>query len=68
MGESRPLIAGNWKMNCLRDEGLALATALKARSAAGLLCEILVCPPFTLLHDVGKALEGSGIAPSEWSK
>ena len=62
MGESRLLIAGNWKMNCLRDEGLALASALKARSAAGLPCEILVCPPFTLLNDVGKVLDGSGIA------
>jgi len=62
MGESRPLVAGNWKMNGLRDEGLALASALKTRATAGLPCEILVCPPFTLLQDVGKALEGSGIA------
>jgi triosephosphate isomerase (TIM) len=59
------LVAGNWKMNGLRDDGAALARELaKRRGAAGggLDCELLVCPPATLLSTVGAILAGSGIA------
>jgi triosephosphate isomerase (TIM) len=58
------LIAGNWKMNGLRAEGLALARALVARAAAGDPpdCSLAVCPPATLLIPVGDTLRGSGIA------
>jgi triosephosphate isomerase len=58
------LIAGNWKMNGLRAEGLALARALVARAAAGDPpdCALAVCPPATLLIPVGETLRGSGIA------
>src|SRR5438445_2489867 len=59
------LVAGNWKMNGLRQDGAMLAHALKERAlAAGgtLGCEILVCPPATLLSEVGGILAGSGIA------
>jgi triosephosphate isomerase len=60
----RKLIAGNWKMNGLRSEGLALARALVARAAAGDPpdCALAVCPPATLLIPVGDTLRGSGIA------
>src|SRR4051812_24770958 len=57
----RQLIAGNWKMNGLRSEGAALATALRQR-CDGLACELLVCPPATLLHAVADLLAGSPIA------
>jgi triosephosphate isomerase (TIM) len=60
----RPLIAGNWKMNGLRADGVALA-----RAVAGLVQragwtdrDILVCPPATLLVTVADALAGSGVA------
>ncbi len=59
------LVAGNWKMNGLRAEGAALARELvrRAASAGGALgCELLVCPPATLLSTVGDSLAGSGIA------
>ena len=59
------LVAGNWKMNGLRQDGAMLASALKERAAAAgsaLGCEILVCPPATLLSEVGGILAGSGIA------
>ena len=58
------LIAGNWKMNGLKAEGLALARALVARAAAGdpPECAMAVCPPATLLIPVGDTLRGSGIA------
>src|SRR5206468_3400134 len=59
------LVAGNWKMNGLRQDGATLAHALKERAVAAggtLGCEILVCPPATLLSEVGCILAGSGIA------
>jgi triosephosphate isomerase len=60
----RILIAGNWKMNGLRADGLALAGGLAARVKAKPVttCDMLVCPPFTLIHAVAEAVAGSGIA------
>ena len=57
----RPLIAGNWKMNGLRADGLALAQAIRD-GAAGMKAELLICPPATLLAPVGAALAGSPVA------
>lgn len=59
----RKLAAGNWKMNGLRSDGLALLRELVRRAAAeppG--CDMLVCPPATLLMAAGQALAGSSIA------
>lgn len=52
------LIAGNWKMNGLRGEALALAAALRG-GAAG--CGLLVCPPATVLAAVAEALAGTAV-------
>ncbi len=60
MTKLRPLIAGNWKMNGLKADGLALARAVGA-GAAGISAELLVCPPATLLAGVGEALAGSAV-------
>jgi len=60
--ERRPLIAGNWKMNGLRADGLARARDLRARADADAGCEILVCPPATLLAAIAEALAGGPIA------
>jgi triosephosphate isomerase len=59
----RPLIAGNWKMNGLRDDGLALArtVARSVKSAGWSDRDILVCPPATLLAAVAEAVAGSGV-------
>ena len=51
----RQLIAGNWKMNGTRAEGLALARAVAA-GAAGVGCELLLCPPATLVGAVALAV------------
>jgi len=59
------LVAGNWKMNGLRQDGAQLVHTLKERvaEAGGALgCDILACPPATLLSEVGGILAGSGIA------
>ena len=60
----RPLIAGNWKMNGLRADGLALARTLaeRMRSAGDAGFDMVVCPPFTLVAEIGLAIDGSGIA------
>ena len=57
----RQLIAGNWKMNGLAADGAALATAI-AEGAQGLACDMLVCPPFTLLAPVHAILRQSPVA------
>jgi triosephosphate isomerase (TIM) len=57
------LIAGNWKMNGLRADGLALAGGIAARARGGNpACDVLVCPPATLTVIVGEAIAGSGVA------
>ncbi|HWA90337.1 MAG TPA: triose-phosphate isomerase [Rhizomicrobium sp.] len=43
----RQLIAGNWKMNGLGDAALAEIDAIGAAKVAG--CDILICPPATLI-------------------
>ena len=56
----RQLIAGNWKMNGLRADAMALVQAIKD-GAGGLGCDLAICPPATLLAAVAAALEGSAI-------
>ena len=60
------LIAGNWKMNGRRADGLALAAAVAERARAGKgelagPCELLICPPATLLAEVCPVIAGSGV-------
>lgn len=57
------LIAGNWKMNGLVAEGtnLAKGVAEAVKKAGKVECEFLVCPPFTLLSNVKKALRGAKV-------
>ena len=54
----RPLIAGNWKMNGLRAAAAQLAAALRG-GAQG--CDLLVCPPATVLAEVAGLLAGSPV-------
>ena len=54
------LIAGNWKMNGLRADALALCEALRL-GVKGLGCHLLVCPPATVLADVARALGNTPI-------
>ena len=60
----RPLIVGNWKMNGLRQDGIALSEALAAQVVrdAGLRCDLAICPPVTLLEAAGLAIKGSAVA------
>ncbi|MEO9899743.1 triose-phosphate isomerase [Nisaea sp.] len=58
----RVLIAGNWKMNMLRADGEALATALASGVAPGSAADLLVCPPATLIASVAAKLSGSAVS------
>ncbi len=64
MSTRRPLIAGNWKMNGLKADGLTLATSVAREigSPGAVACELLVCPPATLIMAVADALRGSALA------
>jgi triosephosphate isomerase len=61
MSERRKLIAGNWKMNGLRADGLGLASELAERlkTAGPVAFDMLICPPATLVWPVAQALTGS---------
>ncbi len=56
-----PLIAGNWKMHKTVRQALELTSALITRLADPRGVDVVVCPPFTALADVGRALAGSPI-------
>jgi len=56
----RQLIAGNWKMNGRLEDGATLARAL-AQAVNGLDCDVLICPPATLLHTLATQLAGSAV-------
>ena len=62
MADRKQLVAGNWKMNGQRADGLALARGVAELSRQPYVCDLLVCPPFTLLAAVGEALAGSNVA------
>lgn len=57
----RQLIAGNWKMNGSLTMARGLLDALRAADAA-LGCDLLVCPPATLVSVAAHALLGSRVA------
>jgi len=62
-GEPWALVAGNWKMNGLREPALAELRALTDKLASRpASCEVAVCPPFTLLAPAADALAGSTVA------
>ena len=55
------LVAGNWKMHKTAQEGIALASELKNLLAAGSASEVALCPPFTALESVGRAIAGTSL-------
>ena len=55
-------IAGNWKMNMLSGEAVALASGLKETVGEQTDVDVAVCPPFPSLTVVRDAVAGSVIA------
>ncbi len=59
----RPLIAGNWKMNCRTDEAAVLARGIAAgATSVASFADLLVCPPATQLCAVARLLAGTPVA------
>ncbi len=54
--ERKLIIAGNWKMNKTVAEALALVSDLKLELAKLREVDIVICPPFTALESVSKAM------------
>ena len=54
--ERKLIIAGNWKMNKTVAEAQALVSDLKLELASVKEVDIVVCPPFTALESVSKAI------------
>ena len=54
--ERKLIIAGNWKMNKTVAEALALVSDLKLEMGNIREVDIVVCPPFTALESVSKAV------------
>jgi triosephosphate isomerase (TIM) len=62
MIKPRKLIAGNWKMNGLLEEGRALAGELRRRLDGAVPFDLAVFPPATLVLPIAELLRGSAIA------
>src|SRR6266545_444604 len=61
MSPRKKLIAGNWKMNKTSADGVALGRDIVTAVGKQSDVEVVVCPPFTALESVGKAVEGSNV-------
>ena len=59
--ERKLIIAGNWKMNKTVAEALDLVRSLRIELANVKEVDIVVCPPFTALSEVSKAILDSNI-------
>src|SRR5438876_7333238 len=59
--ERKLIIAGNWKMNKTVAEALDLVGDLKLELANVKEVDIVVCPPFTALNEVSKAVLDSNL-------
>ena len=57
-----PIVIANWKMNGLLRESMQNFKLLAAKLNNSLIgCEIVMCPPYTLLRDFAEKVPGTGI-------
>jgi triosephosphate isomerase len=61
MSSQPPFVAGNWKMHLTAAEARNLASAVVEASPDLPEAEIILAPPFTLLGEVRKIIEGSPV-------
>src|SRR3990172_7220095 len=59
--ERKLIIAGNWKMNKTVAEAVDLVNGLKRELASVKEVDLVVCPPFTALSEVSRAILDSNI-------
>jgi triosephosphate isomerase (TIM) len=58
----QPLVAGNWKMHGSRAENAELVRSLLDLLPPESATEVLLCPPFVYLWDVGRQLKDTDVA------
>lgn len=61
ISNQKPFISGNWKMYKTISEALELVKAIKGASPKLTEAELVVIPPFTMLSEVAKIIEGSSV-------
>jgi triosephosphate isomerase len=61
ISNEKPFIAGNWKMHKTIPEAVEMVKALKEASSELTDAELVVIPPFTMLTEVKKVIEGSSV-------
>jgi len=61
MSMVKPLVAGNWKMHGLGESRTALAAIMAQAKGHLAACDVVVCPPFTLVERFGADAAGTGI-------
>jgi len=61
MSSRKKLIAGNWKMNKTSSDAVALVQEIVSAIGKQTEVDVVVCPPFTSLESVGKALDGANV-------
>ena len=54
-----PVIAGNWKMHKSIGEAVSLVRAIRAGTAEGTNCQVVLAPPFTALAAVAHEIQGT---------
>jgi len=68
----RRLIAGNWKMNCLRSQAIELASEIIASSSESDNADLLICVPAVHLADMSKLVKDSplylGAQDAHWEE
>jgi triosephosphate isomerase (TIM) len=57
------IVAGNWKMNTLPEQGLTLSESVLGALPEILGCKVILCPPFTHLDRVIRLLKGTSVLP-----
>ncbi|NLI17045.1 MAG: triose-phosphate isomerase [candidate division Zixibacteria bacterium] len=58
----KPLVAANWKMNTERAEAAALAKNVVDSIGRQYKVDVVLCPPYIWLHDVGMIIRDSNIS------
>jgi len=61
MSERRPLVAANWKMNGSLQSMSGLVGAVSQGVSKGAKAEVLICPPYVYIQELGKMLENTEI-------
>ena len=61
MTKRKPIVAGNWKMFMGAEAGVELSNRLVHTYKSIAPLDVVICPPFVSMTEVGRVIEGTGI-------